>query len=1037
MILIRLTHIIRFRLLYLFLIGLLFHNSPTIAQTRAENLNVILDSYLSDHMQEAGIPGISVVIIQNGKETYRRSIGYSNIEKHTLVTDNTLFEIGSNTKAFTALGILQLEKQGRLRLTDDIRKYLPDLKFQISIKGRIIYPVITIAHLLHHTGGIPFHTIDMIVPDTSDRAFATLGKRLYGTTLNALPGKQYQYATVNYDLLGWIIEKVSNQSYEHYMQQQVLSPLGLKDTFFNRKDAGDLLASGYKFAWLTPTLYLSPVYRSNMPAGYLMANIRDITKWLHLQLNKKGDSTMLALIRSSHIPDKTVSPQPDGASYAAGWLVYPDSAGTIAHGGSNPNFSSYMLVSPNTGTAVAILANLNSAYTASMADGILNILNNTKPVNTNDGDMYEKLDTAAFIVSILSSVFILFSLFFFLRFCKEIIRKERIYTWHYELGSITRIIIGIGFLILLGYCLYIVPHTLFDKLSWTFLKVWAPVSLVSSLQLFYIAVVAFYLYYFCETVYTKEMEKSYYVLAVLSCLSGIGNTVIILIINVAVGRKDPFLSGFVWYFVLGLYCYIYHQSELRRSLITIVHNKVYTIRYKMISLLLDSPYQNIEDSRKENIINVLVSDTEQVSNFPNVLIAMITSIVTLICCFIYLGGINVWALCISILTILIAATLYFYVSKSAKKIWEQSRTMQNEYVRYIDDLINGFKELRLNNKRSIDFEADISRNNQEYKNKNIIGGIMFANVFIAGELIFTLVIGMVAFILPLILLGLETNKIATFVFVFLYMTGPVNMVLNAFPQITRIKISWARIAQLQQDLTRLAVTNYRQSEVNETVPFEKISLNKVQYSYRDKGADFIIGPVNYSFNAGEIVFITGGNGSGKSSLAKLLCGLYVPDKGDITLNGSYIKNADLSQFFSAIFSDYHLFDKLYGIDSSNCKEAIEKYLHILELGGKTDIKDGAFTVTHLSTGQKKRLALLTCYLEDKPVYLFDEWAADQDPVFKRFFYEELLPDLKSKGKCVVVISHDDRYFNIADRVLVMESGKIIENKVFGSDIIIK
>jgi putative pyoverdin transport system ATP-binding/permease protein len=125
-----------------------------------------------------------------------------------------------------------------------------------------------------------------------------------------------------------------------------------------------------------------------------------------------------------------------------------------------------------------------------------------------------------------------------------------------------------------------------------------------------------------------------------------------------------------------------------------------------------------------------------------------------------------------------------------------------------------------------------------------------------------------------------------------------------------------------------------------------------------------------------------------------------------------------------VFSDYYLFDKLYGVDTQAHSEEISLHLHELQLQGKLEIDHGAFSSLKLSSGQKKRLALLVSYLEDRPICLFDEWAAEQDPEFKEYFYTVLLPRLKLQGKCVIVITHDDRYFHIADRIMVMESGQL-------------
>jgi len=192
----------------------------------------------------------------------------------------------------------------------------------------------------------------------------------------------------------------------------------------------------------------------------------------------------------------------------------------------------------------------------------------------------------------------------------------------------------------------------------------------------------------------------------------------------------------------------------------------------------------------------------------------------------------------------------------------------------------------------------------------------------------------------------------------------------------------------------------------------------------------MIGPINLHFHAGELVYLVGGNGSGKSTLAKILTGLYTPEGGEIRVNGQVITNQnrdDYRQHFSAVFADFHLFDRFMGIKGENRDAQAQEYLEQLHLSHKVKIENGKLSTTELSQGQRKRLALLTAYLEDRSFYLFDEWASDQDPLFKDVFYTKLLPELKARGKTVLVITHDDHYFHLADRVIKLDYGQIVSD----------
>jgi putative ATP-binding cassette transporter len=213
--------------------------------------------------------------------------------------------------------------------------------------------------------------------------------------------------------------------------------------------------------------------------------------------------------------------------------------------------------------------------------------------------------------------------------------------------------------------------------------------------------------------------------------------------------------------------------------------------------------------------------------------------------------------------------------------------------------------------------------------------------------------------------------------------------------------------------------------------WREIEIAGLVHSYRREGQPhgFALGPIDMTLHPGEIVFIIGGNGSGKTTLGKLVTGLYVPEQGEIRVDGEPITAANREsyrQLFAAVFDNALLFDSLWGIGGADLDERARRYLRQLELDQVVTVTDGVFSTTQLSRGQRKRLALLTAYLEDRPIYLFDEWAADQDPVFRKVFYLELLPELKRQGKTVVAITHDDRYFAGADRVIKLEEGKVVE-----------
>jgi putative pyoverdin transport system ATP-binding/permease protein len=254
--------------------------------------------------------------------------------------------------------------------------------------------------------------------------------------------------------------------------------------------------------------------------------------------------------------------------------------------------------------------------------------------------------------------------------------------------------------------------------------------------------------------------------------------------------------------------------------------------------------------------------------------------------------------------------------------------------------------------------------------------------------------------------------------------------LFIMPQVARADVALDKLDSLKLELEGsspppLALTPLRSKT------FSSILLDGACHSYTNDADDrvFTLGPLNLTLRPAEIVFVVGGNGSGKTTFAKMLTGLYRPSLGQIVFDGGPVTDENLEQYmslFSAVFSDFFLFPDLHGLAHTELDERSNSHLAKLKLEKKVTVENGVLSTTLLSAGQRKRLALVVAYIEDRPVVVFDEWAADQDPEFKNYFYTKLLPELKAAGKCVFVISHDDRYFHVADRVLHLNEGKLTE-----------
>jgi len=349
-------------------------------------------------------------------------------------------------------------------------------------------------------------------------------------------------------------------------------------------------------------------------------------------------------------------------------------------------------------------------------------------------------------------------------------------------------------------------------------------------------------------------------------------------------------------------------------------------------------------------------------------------------------------------------------------------------------LIEGIKELKLHRGRRNEFYTKlIEPHTKAMEEDNATGEIIWAAAGSWGHILFFIFVGLVLFAAPR-LKPVDSLVLTGYTLTIMYLMGPLDFVLNFLPSLTRANVAIKKIDTLTNSLDeQLVIEAGTDSEVNPS--WQSIDLVGIEHAYRRESeeAEFTLGPIHLSLRPGEILFITGGNGSGKTTLAKLLVGLYIPQRGEIRLDGKPItdeRRDNYRQLFSVVFSDFYLFENLLGLSDFNIDTKAQDYLVKLQLDRCVQIKDKRLSTLELSQGQRKRLALLTAYLEDRPIYVFDEWAADQDPQFKEIFYFELLARLKAAGKTAIVISHDDRFYHVADRVVKLNYGLIeVDNRV--------
>lgn len=447
--------------------------------------------------------------------------------------------------------------------------------------------------------------------------------------------------------------------------------------------------------------------------------------------------------------------------------------------------------------------------------------------------------------------------------------------------------------------------------------------------------------------------------------------------------------------------------------------------------IIKAPLRRLETRGPARVLATLTDDVGTITWAVQCLPRFAMNAALVLGCAIYLAWLS-WQifLVLGVLT-LCGALLYKLMHDRAFGLMEAAREARSQLFRNFSDLVHGSKELMLHRQRSAAFlDRQIRPTAEAYRRSNLAATRRYAIADAWIQLLFYALIGMLIFIVPR-LAAPSMHTLTGYVFTLVYMMGPMWSLIGVVPTIGRGQIALRQIEALGVHLDAGDADAGGSASAREDPQRTRvIEMRQAVFSYGDEPGDgFTLGPIDFRLQRGELVFVAGGNGSGKSTFVKLLTGLYRPRGGTLATDGAGVAGADLDwyrQHFSVVFSDFHLFDKLLGLPEAELAAKTERYLKALRLDHKVQVRDGGFSTVDLSQGQRKRLALVTAYLEDRPFYVFDEWAADQDPEYKEIFYARLLPDLRRLGKGVVVVTHDDRYFHLGDRIVKLEDGRLTQ-----------
>lgn len=983
------------------------------------------------------IPGLTLVIVKEGEPVFIKGYGYADLDTQTPVTAETLFELASCSKSFTAMAVLRLEKEGLIKLDAAVSQYLP---WFYAIHDNQTYQI-TLKQLLHHTSGIPRASLNRISPSDHPGALEQTVKSIAGIQLNHIPGKHFQYASLNYDILGAIIEKVSGKRFEDYMKDYIFTPLGLTATTMGVSPGNPAMTTGYKMGFFSPRKYSPPAFRGNYPAAYVVSNGNDMARWLKLHLGLlENDFSSLAQV--SHQPDLTVPPPGNTTAAAMGWFVNLFKNNETFHRGENPSFSAYLGFRPGEKIGVAVLANINSTYTSFIGQSVLKLLTGQdlgKHVLPGN-----KLDAFCSIISLLLGIYTLSLVVLILIKIINIFRGK----FSRESLNLNKAMRMVG--ALLGHLpfiigIYLIPYAS-AKLSWEIALVWGPISFKIATLLLLAALGIGYIQYVLSLLfpprskYRCELPR----IAILSILAGLSGTGLIFIVTTSFFSSVG-LGYLLYYFFLVFIMNLGGKKLAHTKLINISNNLALDMRVDLIKNLFTSRFQRFEKIHHGRILTTLNGDVSVLARSASMIIRLFTSTITIVSGFIYMATISFQSTLVVLAVVIVMAAYYRQVAKKSRVFLEKARDAKNVYMGLMNSMIRGYKELVVHKIKKYRFKEDLLDSCKENCNQNIKANIKFLNSDLLGGAFGFLVLGILSIVVARLITGVSVLSLISFVMVILYILGPIRQMLSIIPGMTRLSVSWGRIKSFVEDLdiqgnqdsVRAFIRELDFPKKPEIVPIldqqtvpksvKNFKVEGLMFEYQaedesEKG--FSLGPIDLSLEKGEILFIVGGNGSGKTTIAKLITGLYLADKGSVKIDSEIVEDEDLGEYFSIVFSDYHLFKTLYGVRFNGDELEIKTSLETLKLDKRVQIADGSFSTIDISGGQRKRLALLQCWLENRPIYLFDEVAADQDPEFRKFFYRDLLLKMKKEGKIIIAITHDDHYFDVADKIIKMDMGKI-------------
>ncbi len=533
--------------------------------------------------------------------------------------------------------------------------------------------------------------------------------------------------------------------------------------------------------------------------------------------------------------------------------------------------------------------------------------------------------------------------------------------------------------------------------------------------------------------YFSEEDPKFVRIVIASVLSGVCSAGVVVTIAMVAKRSA---DGFEFW-LFALFAILVMVRRLTKQYIDmqtarIAHTGVAKIRLSIAEKMRQIGLLEFENIKSEHIRANLAENCELLTDGCRAVVRTLPSIVMVGVSMLFIVNFSHIALVISVVSISISVWVLLEIGREATRDTRRLLRSQQRFFEIIEHFLQGFKEMKVHTPRSDELlDEHLIPITLEYRDLKAREEIHFGKITLWTTQLIFLVIGVTTFILPQYV-PMPPTEILGIVLVLMFVFNHVQRHAPAILIISRGSVALEALRKLESTLSD-AMEPSSESSADHTSaqnPFDSLTLEGVRFAYPPRADDeksFSIGPTDLKIKRGELVFIRGGNGSGKTTLLKVMTGLYRPTQGRILIDGQVIGDvcqANYRNRISVVFADFHLFDRLYGMPVKPKQVAL--MLEKMGLKSITAFEDGAFTRLNLSTGQRKRLAFATAWLEDRPICVFDEVGADQDPEFRHRLYEEYLPELRSQGKAVIAITHDENYFDRCDRLLAMHNGVLTQ-----------